>query len=255
MKFFQLIIASFILTLTVNAQNATVTDDNSYTGEESAVLDVKSDDKGVLVPRVTLNDASTADPVTSPATGLLIFNDDGTEDIGFWYWSGTEWKKIVATDANGISKPNLITAEMYEEDPSTHTTISLSNTTDYYGWVSATNGFTTGDPYISFTNNTTADRLTIGSEGAGKYRVNVSVSFGGAASSLVTGAIHKNDVLQDNLVFLRYINSNGDVGSATVNGTIDVAAGDYLDLRFNADQTNKDLKIYIVNIEISRLTE
>ncbi len=66
------------------AQNAVVTDDGSYTGDPSAMLDVKSTDKGLLIPRLT---TSQRNGISSPATGLLIFQTDGI--TGFYYNVGT----------------------------------------------------------------------------------------------------------------------------------------------------------------------
>ncbi len=63
----------------------------------SAMLEVKSDDKGLLPPRVALSDITVADPVSSPATGLVIFNTAtaGTAPNnvvpGYYYWNGTIW--------------------------------------------------------------------------------------------------------------------------------------------------------------------
>lgn len=58
---------------------------------ESAILDVESIDKGLLIPRVDLDDVSTAAPINTPATGLLVYNQGGDETDGFYYWNGTSW--------------------------------------------------------------------------------------------------------------------------------------------------------------------
>ena len=50
----------------------------------SAMLDVTSTTKGVLVPRMT---QAQRNAITNPATGLLIFQSDGTK--GFYYNNGT----------------------------------------------------------------------------------------------------------------------------------------------------------------------
>ncbi len=78
----------------------------------SAMLDVKSSDKGLLIPRVTLNDASSADPISNPATGLLIYNAYGSEPIGFYHWDGSEWQKLL--DAwNGDNDWTISGNDMY----------------------------------------------------------------------------------------------------------------------------------------------
>jgi len=63
------------------------------TPHSSAALEVKSTDKGVLVPRIALTAANVASPVTSPADALLVYNTaaagSGTNAVepGFYYWN------------------------------------------------------------------------------------------------------------------------------------------------------------------------
>ncbi len=53
----------------------------------SALLDVESTDKGMLVPR--MNKIQKA-AIAAPATGLLVFQN-GPDSIGFHYYNGTVW--------------------------------------------------------------------------------------------------------------------------------------------------------------------
>ncbi|MCD4736102.1 MAG: hypothetical protein K8R53_08675, partial [Bacteroidales bacterium] len=84
----------FITTsLTVFGQNIAITDDSTYSADNSAMLDVKSTSKGLLVPRLTENEKIN---ITNPADGLLIYQTDGNS--GFYYYIGTGqdtgWKKL-----------------------------------------------------------------------------------------------------------------------------------------------------------------
>ncbi len=54
--------------------------------DASAMLDVKSTDKGLLTPRMT---EAQRDAISSPATGLMIYQTDGT--AGFYYYNGSAW--------------------------------------------------------------------------------------------------------------------------------------------------------------------
>jgi hypothetical protein len=85
-------IAIFFSTLTMNnvalAQNVTVTDDDSYIAESSAMLDVMSTNKGMLVPRLT---TAQRTGITSPATGLMVYD---TEVKSFMYYNGLTWITI-----------------------------------------------------------------------------------------------------------------------------------------------------------------
>jgi hypothetical protein len=77
--------------------------------DPSAMLDVKSATKGILIPRVNLTSTSSASPVTSPAPGLLIYNTATTGDIipGYYYWDGTgAWVRVNSanTPVNTVTK-------------------------------------------------------------------------------------------------------------------------------------------------------
>jgi len=53
------------------AQNVAITDDDTYNADSSAMLDVKSISKGMLVPRMTTIQRQL---INNPATGLLVFD-------------------------------------------------------------------------------------------------------------------------------------------------------------------------------------
>lgn len=57
----------------------------TLTPDPSAILEVKSTDKGVLLPRLT---SAQKNGIPSPAQGLFVFDTD-TES--FWYYDGTQW--------------------------------------------------------------------------------------------------------------------------------------------------------------------
>ncbi len=68
--------------------------------DASSMLDVMSVDKGFLPPRVALTSIISANPITSPATGLLVYNTATTGTSpnnvipGYYYWNGTRWLSI-----------------------------------------------------------------------------------------------------------------------------------------------------------------
>lgn len=65
-----IIIAIMMIEVKINAQNVGI-GSTSFTPDASAVLEVKSTDKGVLIPRLT---SSQRDLITNPAEYLIIFN-------------------------------------------------------------------------------------------------------------------------------------------------------------------------------------
>jgi uncharacterized protein (TIGR02145 family) len=87
-----------ITSLSIQAQ-VSINSDGSQP-DNSAMLDVKSTNKGLLIPRIALNSADNASPVTSPATGLIIYNTSaaGTSPYrvcpGLYFWSGIVWIRI-----------------------------------------------------------------------------------------------------------------------------------------------------------------
>ncbi len=84
----------------IDAQNNNV-GIGTNTPDASSVLELSATDKGLLITRVALNDASTTAPVTSPVEGLLIYNATGSEAHGFWYWDGTEWLQVGSGSSGG----------------------------------------------------------------------------------------------------------------------------------------------------------
>jgi len=109
-----LLILTLVLLLGSNqniAQNVGIGAE-SFTPDPSAMLEVKATDKGMLVPRVDIADLSTATPVTNPAVSLIVYNSNETTGLGFYYWSGSEWKKLITEDdiASVDGSETIITA-------------------------------------------------------------------------------------------------------------------------------------------------
>lgn len=73
----------------------------------SAVLDVSSSTKGFLPPRVALTATNAASPISSPATGLLVYNtatagsSPNQVSPGYYFWNGAAWLKLTE---NGSTK-------------------------------------------------------------------------------------------------------------------------------------------------------
>src|SRR5690554_1987062 len=71
--------------------------------DASSMLDIESSSAGLLIPRVSLTNTTTAAPVTAPAESLLVYNTNTAGDVipGFYYWTGTAWKSLTASDSGG----------------------------------------------------------------------------------------------------------------------------------------------------------
>ncbi len=87
-----------------------ITSDNSLP-DASAMLDVKSTAKGMLVPRMT---TVQRDAIATPATGLLVFV---TDTNSFWYYNGTAWIDLLAGSITFIQDADMDTKIQVEENP------------------------------------------------------------------------------------------------------------------------------------------
>jgi hypothetical protein len=94
------------------------------TPDASAVLDLTSTEKGFLVPRM---DETQRDNISSPATGLLIYN---TDDQRFQYYNGSNWIDLLTTGNISLTDGNIFVGN--GSDVAAEVTISgdatLSNT-------------------------------------------------------------------------------------------------------------------------------
>lgn len=73
------------------------------TPEPSAILDIKSTEKGFVPPRMT---QAQRDAISNPANGLLIYQTDGA--TGFHYYNGSNWIGITGSGAGAISNSSCI---------------------------------------------------------------------------------------------------------------------------------------------------
>ena len=105
MKKFKLLLSQLLLGITiVNAQNTFPANGKvgigTTTPAASALLEIKSTTKGVLFPRMT---RAQRDAITSPATGLIIYQTDNT--AGLYYYNGSIWAIVRGADAKRLVDP------------------------------------------------------------------------------------------------------------------------------------------------------
>jgi hypothetical protein len=95
------IIACFV-TVQSFAQSVSI-NTNGTVADTSAILDVKSTTKGLLVPRMT---AAQKTAIVNPATGLLVYQTDGSS--GFYYYTGSAWLLLISSAVNTDNQNTLI---------------------------------------------------------------------------------------------------------------------------------------------------
>lgn len=99
--------ALLFIVCVAKAQSVAVNTDGS-TADGSAILDVKSTNKGLLIPRMDLNARGL---IASPATGLIIYQTDNTP--GFYYYNGLAWGGMQDHLGNHTLTQNLITGNNF----------------------------------------------------------------------------------------------------------------------------------------------
>jgi hypothetical protein len=88
-----------INTFVLNAQSIAINNDGSY-ADSSAMLDVKSSTKGVLISRMGTNQRTT---IVNPAKGLLVFD---TTSLSLWFYSGSSWLELRGVGALNFWQPH-----------------------------------------------------------------------------------------------------------------------------------------------------
>lgn len=92
-KFFALATAALMVTAGYAQQNVGI---GTTTPNASAALDVSSNNKGILIPRL---DSAQRVAISNPAEGLMVYQKDGTK--GFYYYNGTAWTIVGGNTSTG----------------------------------------------------------------------------------------------------------------------------------------------------------
>ena len=156
-----------IASYTLSAQGVAINSDGSP-ADDSAMLDVKSTEMGMLIPRMT---ETQRDLITSPATGLMIFQTD--ETAGFYYYDGSAWTSVGGSSGGGATYSVGDFAQggivFWLDETGEHGLVCAKNQSTA-GWYAGTDGVTraTGDGPFSGEANTSiiiAAQVSIGDDG------------------------------------------------------------------------------------------
>jgi hypothetical protein len=99
MKYIWSALLVFLLSHFSSAQNVAI-NNSGAAANTSAMLDIQSTNKGLLIPRISLSGLTDAATITTPATSLLVYNTNAaiSGGVGFYYNSGTssapQWTKL-----------------------------------------------------------------------------------------------------------------------------------------------------------------
>jgi uncharacterized protein (TIGR02145 family) len=118
MRTLLLIVTIIIFTNNQTAAQIGINNDNSLP-DPSAILDIKSTNKGLLVPRLTQTQIST---ITNPVNSLLVFCT--TDNKFYAYMAGTsEWKEVLF--GSGTIAPTCGTPINDARDGKTYNTVQI----------------------------------------------------------------------------------------------------------------------------------
>lgn len=94
------------------------------TPHPSSILDVSATGKGILIPRINIVSLAASGPVTSPETSLLVYNTNVGIGVGYYFWDGSKWTKLLddksITDhdwykVGGVLQANDITDNIFTQ--------------------------------------------------------------------------------------------------------------------------------------------
>lgn len=103
---FLVLFLCFFQAYQVFSQNVVVSDDASYTGNSSAILDINSTSKGFLMPRLTL---AQRNALGNPAVGTIVYQTD--EFKGLYLKTGPtslEWNCTYSDPGAGFTLLNTV---------------------------------------------------------------------------------------------------------------------------------------------------
>ncbi len=105
------------ISITINAQSVGI-NTNGAAPDSSAMLDIKSTNKGLLIPRVLLTSLNDSITIKKPAISLMVFNTNITlpGGTGFYVWNGKSWDVIISTANPFIRGKNKFTTRVDGDD-------------------------------------------------------------------------------------------------------------------------------------------
>lgn len=147
------------------------------TPHSSAVLDITSNNKGVLFPTVALTSSTDVTTINNPQKGLIVWVSTTQQDIeadNFYYWSGSKWRKFSSVNSSSKSL-ELVAYFTKTSDQNTETNVitpvSFNNdifkNADFLDFSNDTftilsNGIYTFDFQVGFLNSETNSDIIIG---------------------------------------------------------------------------------------------
>ena len=139
------ILVFFSVSQVVLAQNVGINGSGSAP-DASAMLDIVSSSKGLLIPRVALTGTTDGTTIGSPATSVLVYNTNASitngNGVGYYYNSGTPvsptWVKLYATNGKAWETTGNVGTTAPSSAIGTTVNNNFIGTTDAIDFVAAT---------------------------------------------------------------------------------------------------------------------
>lgn len=211
--FFYFLILMFAAFADTNAQSVAI-NTTGAAANTSAILDISSTSKGVLVPRMT---KAQKNAIATPAAGLLIYQG-APDSIGFHYYNGIQWVWLNPSPAAGNDWS--ITGNV-----GTDTAVNFIGTTDNMPLAFRVNNENSGRIENTITSANTflgfrSGRFTTGNfNTALGNRTLASNTSGNSNAAIGAFALSANQTGSDNIAF------GQNALSASTNGFASVAIG------------------------------
>lgn len=97
-------VISSLLLCSLHSQAQVKLGGNPRAMNPDAMLEIESNNKGLLLPRVALISLQSARPMSAFVKGMLVYNTATTEELrpGLYYCDGARWVPLIADDSNQL---------------------------------------------------------------------------------------------------------------------------------------------------------